>query len=242
MAKYKVLSTKKLEPSLVAKAKENNIEIIEQEFIAVRPIVSKGKRDEIMAWLMNSNIHHVAFTSVNAVEAVKNYWHDGTLPTIPNFNVFCISGRTKSALQSLISPEMITATADYGKELAREIIEHGVKEIVFFCGNRRRDELPALLSDAGIKVHEVVVYETTEIPAAITDEVCGILFFSPSAVQSFFSANQPKKDVVCFAVGTTTAAALQDCTDNRVVVSEATSQDSMLAAVRFYFENSNCQE
>jgi len=33
MVKYKVLSTKKLDPSLVEQAKKNNIEIIEQEFI-----------------------------------------------------------------------------------------------------------------------------------------------------------------------------------------------------------------
>lgn len=240
MAKYKVLSTKKLEPSLVAKAKENNIEITEQEFIAVKPIISKDKRAEITSWIMNPHIHHVAFTSANAVYAVKNYGPGDSSPFIPNRDIFCISGRTTSALEPLVSKERIVATAAYGKDLAQKIIEHGVKEIVFFCGDRRRDELPAILSDAGIKVHEVVVYETSETPVVITDEVRGVLFFSPSAVQSFFSANQLKKDVACFAIGATTADALRDFTDNKVIVSEATSQESILAAVRDYFENCIC--
>ena len=51
MVKHKVLSTKKLEPSLVEQANQNGIEIIEQEFISVKPILSKEKQDEIMPWL-----------------------------------------------------------------------------------------------------------------------------------------------------------------------------------------------
>lgn len=187
MAKHKVLSTKKLEPSLIEQARENDIEIVEQEFIAIQPIVSKEKQDEILHWLTNRNID-VVFTSANAVEAVKNYLNKKS-----SRNFFCISGKTRSALLKYIRNEQIKATAAYGKELAQKIIEHQAKEIVFFCGNKRKDELPDILKEAAIKVHEVIVYETIETPSLNAGDFDAVLFFSPSAVQSFFFHKYIKK-------------------------------------------------
>ena len=43
MAKYKILSTKKLEASLIEKAKQNNIEIVEQPAISINTISTKEK-------------------------------------------------------------------------------------------------------------------------------------------------------------------------------------------------------
>lgn len=136
----------------------------------------------------------------------------------------------------------VVDTADNAKSLAQTIIQHGVEEIVFFCGNKRRDELPEILKAAGIKVHEVVVYETIETPVVTNDDVDAILFFSPSAVQSFFSVNQLKKNTVCFAIGQTTANSIADFTDNRIVITESPSQEMMLALVNFYFQNMDCHE
>ena len=47
MAKYKILSTKKLEASLIEKAKQNNIEIVEQPAISINTISTKEKWQEI---------------------------------------------------------------------------------------------------------------------------------------------------------------------------------------------------
>lgn len=236
MAKHKVLSTKKLEPSLIAQAKEHDIEIVEQEFITIQPIVSKEKQEEISHWLMNKNID-IVFTSANAVEMVKNYLNKNS-----HHNFFCISGKTRSTLLSFISNEQIKATAEYGKELAHKIVEHQIKEIVFFCGNKRRDELPAILKEAGINVHEAIVYETVETPVITTNDIDAVLFFSPSAVQSFFSVNQVKKNTVCFAIGQTTANSIADFADNRIIVSESPDQKTLLASVHFYFQNIDCYE
>ncbi|HEV7329847.1 MAG TPA: uroporphyrinogen-III synthase [Flavisolibacter sp.] len=242
MATYKVLSTKKLAPSLVEKANENGIEIIEQEAIAIKPIVTEEKAREIMPWVLSEDLHYAVFTSANAVLAVQKYLRQGASWLIPNWKVFAIGGKTKETLYPYFNPANIVATADYGKDLAQKIIEEKVKEVVFFCGNRRRDELPNILKAAGITVHEIVVYETTETPAMLTEDIDGILFFSPSAVHSFFSANQLKKGTVCFAIGQTTADSIADFTDNRIIISESPSQESMLASVNFYFQNINCYE
>ncbi len=242
MAKYKVLSTKKLEPSLLEQAREKDIDISEQEFISVKPILSKEKLDEVMPWIMSEDIHYVALTSASAVEALKNYLKQGATWYVPNWNIFSLSGKTKDALQPFFNKERVFAIAKNAKMLAEEISKHKVKEVVFFCGNKRRNELPAILRNAGIAVHEVVVYETVETPVAATDTIDAILFFSPSAVQSFFSVNQLKQDSICFAIGQTTADSIADYCENKIIISEFPSQETLLASVNFYFQNKACYE
>ena len=242
MIAYNVLSTKKISPSLITKAKQNNIEIIEQEFISIKPILTKEKYEQVMPIVLNTKASNVVFTSANAVEAVKNYLHQGATWFLPNWNIFCFSGKTKNSLNPNIKESQIIATAENASALAQKIIEHNAKEIVFFCGNKRRDELPEILKRAGIKLEEIVVYETVETPVISTKVFDGILFFSPSSIKSFFSVNQLNKNVVCFAIGKTTAEALKEYTDNKVIISEYPGEEMMLATVNFYFKNINCYE
>jgi uroporphyrinogen-III synthase len=242
MAKYKVLSTKKLEPSLVEQAEENTIEIIEQEAIKVQPILSKEKWQEIFQ-LIESQKEFAVFTSSNAVLALKKYLHDYINPFKIDWKLFSLSGKTKAALEengNLFGT--IIETAENSKDLARKIIGGEVNEVIFFCGNKRREELPTILNEAGTKVHEVVVYETVETPAIASEDIDAILFFSPSAVQSFFSVNQLKSKVVCFAIGQTTADSIANFISNRIVVSESSSQEVLLASVLSYFKNGNYNE
>ncbi len=238
MAKHKVLSTKKLDPSLVQQAKENDIEIVEHEFIRVNTILTKQKWNEIFR-LIESKIEFAVFTSSNAVSALKKYLNDYTNPFETNWMIFSLSGKTKIALEETEFGTVIE-TAENGKELAEKIAASKVNEIIFFCGNKRRDELPTLLKDAGVKVHEVVVYETLETPAMATQDIDAVLFFSPSAVQSFFSVNHLKKDTACFAIGQTTAESISDFADNKIIISDSPSQEVLLASVKFYFQNINC--
>lgn len=234
MAKYKVLSTKKLDPSLVKQAGENDIEIIERETIKVNPVLSKEKWEEIFQ-IIESKREFVVFTSSNAVLALKKYLNDYINPFQINWKIFSLSGKTREALKD-VSLGVVIETAENSKDLAKKIIESKAKDLVFFCGNKRRDELPKILNEARIKVQEVIVYETIETPIAVETDIDAVLFFSPSAVQSFFSINQLNKDVVCFAVGNTTADSIQHFTNNKIVVSKSPSQEMMLASVRFYFE------
>ena len=241
MAKYKVLSTKKLDPSLVEQAKENDIEIIEQEFISIKPIWTEEKFEEVYSYGDSEQRRkdYAAFTSSNAINAFKKYVHPKGTYYVFGWEIFCLAGKTLTELSEPYAKIIgkVVDTAVDAKSLAEKIIDHGVKEIVFFCGNKRRDELPNILKEAGIKVHEVVVYETIETPIVATVDFDAILFFSPSAVQSFFSVNQIKKTTVCFAIGRTTASSIADFTDNKIVVSESPGQEMILASVNFYFQN-----
>jgi uroporphyrinogen-III synthase len=236
MAKYKVLSTKKLEPSLVEKAKKNDIEIIEQEFISIKPVWNKETFDTILGFA-KENKFYIALTSANAVDVLNRYMVAEDCYHIVEWNTFCLSGKTKQAIQAAkFLQKNIVGEANNAIELAKKIIEAGVKEIIFFCGNKRRDELPTTLKEAGIKVHEVILYETLEEPLTVNVNFDAVLFFSPSGVQSFFSANQLKKGTVCFAIGHTTASSVATFTNNEVVASIAPNQIHLVEEVIEHFK------
>ena len=236
MTRYKVLSTKKLDPLLIDEAKQAHIEILEQEFISTRPITGKEKWDEVFECIKGKS-EYVVFTSANAVNAVKKYLHPYVNFETVDWKVFCLSGKTKEAVESI--PELsrsVVDTAPDAAALAKKIIEHKIRKLVFFCGSLRRDELPAILKHEGVDVHEVVVYTTVETPVKIDAHIDAILFFSPSAVNSFFSVNQIKPQTVCFAIGQTTANALRETTDNEVIVSNSSSQEGIIKTMNIFFK------
>ncbi|HEX5668158.1 MAG TPA: uroporphyrinogen-III synthase, partial [Chitinophagaceae bacterium] len=63
----------------------------------------------------------------------------------------------------------------------------------------------------------------------------GIIFFSPSAVESFFSMNQISNNTICFAIGDTTANALKQHTNNRIMVAKNPRQEDVIAMVIDHF-------
>jgi len=236
MATHKVLSTKKLDPSLIKEAEQNGIKIIEQEAIKVNPIVSKEKWQEIFQ-VLESNKQFVVFTSSNSVYAVEKYLNEYVNHMQPNWKIFSLARKTRQALEdNLDAFGTIIATADDANALAEKIIAANVDEVIFFCSDRRRDELPKVLKMAGIKLHEVVVYETVETPVACQDYYDAVLFFSPSAVNSFFSVNQLKKDVVCFAIGQTTADSIAAASRSKIIITKTPSQEALLQEVINYFK------
>ena len=235
MAKYKVLSTKKLDPLLIEQAKKDDIEIIEQEAIKVTTILSKEKWQEIFQ-VIEDKKKFVVFTSSNAVFAINKYLNDYINPFPVHWKIFSLSGKTKESLENINAVGQIIATADNSKELAETILQSKSEEVIFFCGNKRRDELPSILKHAGIKVQEIVVYDTIETPTPADTDIDAALFFSPSAVQSFFSINQLKETVVCFAIGQTTANSIAVFANNKIISSKTSSQEALLQEVINYFK------
>jgi uroporphyrinogen-III synthase len=236
MPMINVLSTKALDSSVIEKAKSKEIHLQEQDAILIKPILSKEKWNEIFFFLQK-RIQYAVFTSSNAVIALKRYLNNYVNHLPPQWEIFCLSGKTKEALQK--SEEAfgtITGTAATATELAKQVIAHGVKELLFFCGDRRRDELPEMLQAAGVTVHEIVVYEVEATPTAVEGEFDAVLFFSPSAVQSFFAANQLKESTICFAIGHTTGRSVQQATRNELVISQEPTQEALLQAVINYFQ------
>ena len=242
--KYRILCTRPLSGSLTEEAAANGITIDVQHFIQIKPLIDERLLgiDHMQKVFAPDAIH--VFTSAHAVTTLSNcYLHqDDTYYVIENAQVCCISGNTRQQAEKVFHNASILADAPYGKELAEKILAlPHIKEVNFFCGNQRRNELPDTLTKAGIIVNEYVIYENIPTPA-VADTYDGIMFFSPSAVKSFFSVNTLPSTTVCFAIGSTTAKEIQEFTGNKIISSTSTSEESMVQSVIFYFNNINRYE
>jgi uroporphyrinogen-III synthase len=231
--KISILSTKEIEQALVIEADEKNIAIEISPFLKTEPIQSIEVQQEIETALTESLT--VVFTSVNAVEAVAAEL-DGHEPA---WKIFCVGYATKKAVEKYFDGDLIIGTADNATTLAELIVDDAEDdEIFFFCGDHRRPELPKILSANGFGVTEIVVYQTILLPHKLNKKYDGILFFSPSAVNSFFEKNNIGEQTVLFAIGETTAAELKSCSKNKIIISKQPAKRSLIeTAISFYQQN-----
>ncbi len=224
----KILSTKILNTDVIEQAASDNISIECIPFIKTKYIADVDLQQQING--SGTPLKYVIFTSANAVRAVAQ-----NLANQPAWDIFCISGSTKKAVQQLFPDSEILESAPYGDILANKILQRKeVGEVLFFCGNRRLDTIPQTLSNAGIVVRELVVYGTVLTPVKIDSAYDGVLFFSPSAAESFFQLNRLSQNSIVFAIGETTADALRKhCNDVRI--SAETTQQGVLKLVKESF-------
>ncbi|NJE06734.1 hypothetical protein E3E36_11445 [Thermococcus sp. M36] len=67
----------------------------------------------------------------------------------------------------------------------------------------------------------------------------GILFFSPSAVRSFFSNNRVATNTVLFAIGNTTAAEIKNFSANTIQTANESAKELLLNQAIHYFQSYN---
>lgn len=191
-------------------------------FIKIVLNEDKDTRGEILADARQALT--VIFTSTNAVRAVTN-----VLQHPPDWKIFCVGSETKKRVTSFFGESAVMDYAGNAEELSEKIIRAGqVKEAVFFCGDQRRDILPDQLRAAGISLKELALYQTLLTPVRLTKTYDAVLFFSPTAVTSFFSLNTPSSKTILFALGETTANAIRNLSDNEVLLSPKPDKTALL--------------
>ena len=131
--------------------------------------------------------------------------------------------------------DSIEGVAENADALANVILTKGFEKVYFFCGNQRRDELPQKLRAHGTALIELVVYKTEETAQRVLKKFDGILFFSPSAVHSFFSVNTIALETILFAIGKTTASALQTHTSNTIIIASSAGKENLVKEMIAYF-------
>ena len=228
--KINILSTMPIAQSLIDGAAHQGAVVDALSFIKVSAVTGEKIENEIVD-LCHLQVT-IVFTSANAVKAVD----DIVLHADPEWEIYCIGNNTLDAVKKCFRNSIVVGTAKDSATLAALIIEQGADEVVLFCGDKRLDTLPEALRKNDIPVYEAVVYTTKEIKQKVTKAYDGILFFSPSAVSSFFSANKVGEDTVFFAIGNTTADAIKKHTRNKVIVSETASKETVLNYAVEYFQ------
>jgi uroporphyrinogen-III synthase len=225
-----ILSTRELNEELLALAAAKGVRIDVSPFIRIEPVESVELQQEVEAvMVMNAT---VVFTSANAVEAVYGCLSD----VEPMWDVYCIGHATADRVRAYFPFSKVAGTADSASELADLIMEENENtEVIFFCGDRRREELPEKLRRAQFDVDEIVVYQTITTPHKIKKHYHAVMFYSPSGAESFFEMNRLPPGTPLFAIGETTAAAIRKRCDNLVLTPEEPSKEDMVGLVLNYF-------
>lgn len=217
-----IVSTKKLLPNVKQALLEADIDIIEEDFIE-----TKIKNFELSK--VNANL---IFTSQNAVQSILQHPKCNELKSK---NVFAVGMKTKNLLTE--NGFNVIAYTGYASDLGEIItLIYGKESYTFFSGNLRRDVLPNTLKENGVIFNEIEVYETNLTPKKNTKKIDGILFFSPSAVESYLKLNTIK-DEMCFCIGETTAEALENKKIKNIIIAVKPSVENVIDEVIEYYTN-----
>lgn len=221
--KIKVFSTKSLSESQT-KLFDNGIASESSDFIKIR-------FNRIAPKVVKNEIENVIITSKNGVEAILNSFTKDEL----NFkNIYCVGRRTKKLIEQRIGA---VAKSEKNAEKLAAYLSKEIKgqEVTYFCSDLRLDTLPSVLTESGITVNEVEAYKTMYSPADVDESVRGVLFYSPSTVESYVQKNT--KDKVAFCIGESTAKEARKYFEN-VEVAQVPTVESVIELVNLHYVNS----
>lgn len=214
-----IVSTKKLLSNQKQYLLNADFSVIESDFIKV---ISKN-------FEFINRKDYLIFTSQNAVESVLQNEKLDELKTIKSF---CVGEKTKLLLQR--NGFEVVFQSEYVAELASVICNQYQKNnFTFFSGNLRRAILPEAMQLAQIEYEEIEVYETILTPQPINSAPEGILFFSPSAVESYLIKNVISKEI-CFCIGKTTAETLANTTHNIIIAHHPTVENVIIQCLNYF--------
>lgn len=232
--KLYILSTREIDSDFKQEILSLGINVDAIPFISIDYVDNVEVQQEVE--LLETYKAGVAFTSVNAVKAVASLLHG----SMPSWNVYCIGHATQQAVREYFPNSSIAGIANDSNSLAELIIiNDNCEELFFFCGDKRKDDLPDRLNEAGIFVNEIVVYHTSLQPKKIEKLYNAVLFFSPSAVDGFFKLNNDNPHTSWFAIGNSTAKQVSKYSHNKVIVAAEPNSASMLKSLAEYFGLNN---
>ena len=218
--KHTIYSTKKLSEAQ-KKVLPRTIEIHDSDFIKIR-------FNRIAPKVMKEEIENVVITSQNGVDSILNSF---TKNEIKFKNIFCVGRRTKKLIETSIGE--VSFVAKNAKQLAEYLAENlKNKEVTYFCSDIRMEILPAYLHQKNIQLNEIEAYKTMLSPLKIGDDVSGVLFYSPSGIESYLKKNDT--DRVAFCIGESTADIAKKYFKN-VQVSNSPDVESLLTLVKNHF-------
>jgi len=231
--KINILCTRDIDETLIQDARSKNIVLDVIPFIKTEPVLTIDVLNEVHK--TSTHAAAVVFTSVNAVDTIATIL-DQRKTSPDGWKIFCLSYATKQAVVKYFGEKSIAGMADNAKELSKLIIDAKIEQVVFFCGDQRRDELPELLRKNKTDVQEIIVYKTIVTAQKIEKKYDGILFFSPSAVKGFFENNIQGDQTVLFAIGRTTADEIRKFSENKIVVSDVPDKKALFSTFVSYFQ------
>lgn len=197
--------------------------------------------------LIEADFIHIDWMKINSFETYKNliFTSQNTVLSLlnqidSNFSkgkqCFCVGIKTKNLLEE--NGFKVITYFHYAEDLANFLIKNYPKEsFTFFSGDLRKDTIPIAFFENDIVFEELQVYQTQLSSHKIETAVDAILFFSPSAVQSYLEHNTIQNEI-CFCVGKTTAEALHFITKSIVIANQPSVENVIIQCIH-HFNKSN---
>ena len=224
----RLLATKKLSPSLKDRLVQHGFSLVEYSFIEIKPLTVQIK----------STFDHLIFTSQNAVKIA--FSHPEIKSQLREKKYFCVGEKTKSLLEE--NGQKVIKMTQNSSELAHFLVKNFKNEAFsFFCGKRRRSEIESffLKNNTPLEIHQLS--DTLLTPYKIENTFDGVLFFSPSAVESYFELNTWHPNTQGFCIGKTTASALQKYT-SKYQIAKQPNEAQLLLSLRNYYTQDHAQK
>ncbi|WP_179021525.1 hydroxymethylbilane synthase [Winogradskyella forsetii] len=186
-----IYSTKKLTNDQLA--------LFHEDVVAESNDAIKINPNRLSKSIVRNEIENVIITSKNSIDALLTNFS----PVELQFkNIYCVGRKTKRLVEKRIGK--VKHHEKYAKDLAEHMVEFmDGTEATYFCSNLRLDTIPDILTKNNIKVNEVEAYETKFDAEKVESDIDGVMFYSPSTVQSFLKQNKAKG--IAFCIGETTA-------------------------------------
>ena len=209
--RFSILSTAPLPMEKIISIPES-VDLLVLPFTQIEPRHNPAVKSRVEA--LASGVHTVIFTSAHAVRIVA-----GMLTRKPDWKIYCIRNETRIAVINWFDSASVVRFASNALTLSKYIIADAVQEAIFFCGDQRMDILPDNLRNHSVALEEVIVYDTRLTPVLVKNQPDALLFFSPTAVRSFYSVNTVSRTSRIFAMGKTTAETLKEYVTEEIIIS-----------------------
>jgi uroporphyrinogen-III synthase len=182
---------------------------------------------EFLDFKIDGDTNYFVFTSQNGVRAFLNTGDKTRKPA------FCVGEKTKLLL--LGNGFKVEELAQNSFDLAEIIVKkYKTASFSIFSGNLRRPELTENLQKNNVWYKEYISYRTVLKYKKFDRVFNGVLFFSPSGVQSFTKENSLANSWA-FCIGDTTAAEAKKHTKNIVIANKPTVENVLVQAIKHFY-------
>lgn len=215
----------------------SGFDVIEKPLIKIIPEPADTVWNQVRNISMPDAMVVTSKNGSKALIQVLNYSGDFS-KTIP---IYALGKKTALPLEENNIP-YINCDATTGGETARFIAEHIDKKnavIWHFCGNRSRKETKEELKNAGFTYVPLISYTTQNRETENLDSlnVSAIVFYSPSAVQSYCEqVNKINMDVPVFTLGPTTLTEAIEAGFTKVYEADEPSIFGLINQLKDYFK------
>ena len=213
-----VLSTKKLRFHQLERLMAAQCDVVDYDALQI----------EIQPFSIPKKPNYWVFSSQNAV---RSFLANPTAFAHQN-PILCVGEKTKLLLEE--NGQKVIKTAHNMLELVNFIQKTMKNEhFLHICGNRKLADFAAGMQKTGISYDEVTAYHTHLVSRVQTPEPQGLLFYSPSGVESYLQTNSIGASW-CFCIGETTATAVRPLTEH-LTVSPKPDADLLVTAAATHF-------